>query len=455
MEKLDILNRDEFVDRLLKLIENISANKTSTCFALNGEWGCGKTFVLDMLEERLRQIQSPEIFDDKYFVIHYNCWKYDYYEEPLIAIVATIISAVEEATKLIPDSENKQKALGVLKKVGRALASILNKALKLKTGIDALAVYDTVREGIAEGKAVYEESHSYDVFFDFNQVMQGLKEELKILSEERMIVFVVDELDRCLPEYAVKVLERLHHLTEDSRNTITIVSVDKEKLTKSIDQLFAIDQPSKYLEKFIRFEVELDYGTVNASFSEKHKDYYALFDKDIFTFDDSVKEFIKHVFGGIPIRTQEQLVERAMVAHNLLFTDKKDYSFMCMELLLTIMICVYNNNMDIPLADIENLDYTNLFVQSETETKPPFLDFFNAKFGELYLEENIAIYSGAITRIIVGKVGLYGAILFLWYWVHKKSEKYTLGFPPSTNYDKISKNYKDLKKFADTIKLIS
>ena len=48
MDKLDILNRDKFVEQLVRLVENISDNKTSTCFAIDGKWGTGKSFVLRM-----------------------------------------------------------------------------------------------------------------------------------------------------------------------------------------------------------------------------------------------------------------------------------------------------------------------------------------------------------------------------------------------------------------------
>ena len=89
MNKIDILNRDKFVDDLLRMMENISDNKASTCFALNGVWGSGKSFVLDMFEEKLGQIQSEETFTEKYFIIRYNSWQYDYYEEPLVATIAT------------------------------------------------------------------------------------------------------------------------------------------------------------------------------------------------------------------------------------------------------------------------------------------------------------------------------------------------------------------------------
>ena len=107
MEKLDILGRDEFVDNLFRLIENISDNKSNCCFALNGAWGCGKSFVLDMLEERLNPIQSEETNTDRYFVIRYNCWKYDYYEEPIVAIVAALLKAIERKINFLNDCEEK------------------------------------------------------------------------------------------------------------------------------------------------------------------------------------------------------------------------------------------------------------------------------------------------------------------------------------------------------------
>ena len=74
MNKLDILQRDKFVKQLERMIENISENKASTCFAINGKWGCGKTFVLDMLQDQLDVNQSENTADNKYFIIRYNCW---------------------------------------------------------------------------------------------------------------------------------------------------------------------------------------------------------------------------------------------------------------------------------------------------------------------------------------------------------------------------------------------
>lgn len=48
----DLIGREDFIEKILQLIEYSDSSK-NWCFAIDGEWGCGKTFVLNMLEENL------------------------------------------------------------------------------------------------------------------------------------------------------------------------------------------------------------------------------------------------------------------------------------------------------------------------------------------------------------------------------------------------------------------
>ena len=451
MDKLDILNRGEFVEQLLRLVENISANKASTCFAINGAWGCGKSFVLDLFQEQLEQIQSEETYTDKYFIIRYNSWKFDYYEEPLVAIVATMISIIEEKTKLFPDGEEKREMLGMLKAAG---VSLLSTALKEKTGLDIQKAYATIRSGEKEGAAAYESEHDYDVYFGFNKVMEELTDLLQELAENYTVVFMVDELDRCLPEYAIKVLERLHHLTEEKSNIITIISIDKEQLKTSVKQIFGFENPEKYLEKFINFEVKLDYGTVSEKINEKYADYIELFDKEIFPFSDPVEECLQAIFKDVDIRLQEQLVKKAMLAHKLLYTDKKDYSFMCMELLLAVMICVHNDESCFLDTPINATSFDKIFVPSSHGSQPAFVEFFKEKFeGILFKRQNV-FSDDATGYILPERANLYGAIIYTWYWMHKKHPQVIFQHIKDGVYEPISKHYVELKKYAETIKMI-
>lgn len=455
MEKLDILNRDAFVSQLLKLVEYISANKSSTCFAINGVWGCGKSFVLDMFQEQLEQIQSEETFTDRFLVIRYDCWKFDYYEEPLVAIVSTMMSIIEEKTKLFPEGEAKCKILGMLKAVGVSLLSIGADAVKAKTGVDFQKAYETVCKGAREGASTYEDDHNYDVYFSFNKVLSELSNLLRELAQQYTVVFLVDELDRCIPEYSVKILERLHHLTEGQSNIITVISIDKNQLMSSVKQIFGFENPEKYLEKFINFEVKLDCGIVSETISQKYADYIALFDKDIFPFDEPIEECLQALFKDIAIRTQEQLMKKVMLAHQLLYPDKKDYSFMCMEVLLAVMICVYQDNSCFSDTSIDVHSFNKVFAPDRKSRQPVFAEFFEKKFEDIPFSYPHNFAGEAEAYLLPENANLYGAMLFTWYWMHRKSRFSIVQFAQGSVYDAVSKNHEELIKFVEIIKLMS
>lgn len=454
MDRLDILNRDKFVEELLQIVKNISDNKSSTCFALNGDWGSGKSFVLDMFEEKLAEIQSEITCTDKYFVIRYNSWQYDYYEEPLVAIVSTMISEIEGKTKLFPDSQERQEILGILKAAGISLLSLGNTVIKEKTGIDIQNAYETVLKGVRSGAEAYAEDHEYDVYFGFNKVMNNLTSLLGNLAERYTVVIIVDELDRCLPEYSIKVLERLHHLTENNRNTITIISIDKKQLMSSIKQIFGFEKPERYLEKFFSFEIKLDCGTPTEKIIDKYSPYIDLFDKNIFPFEESIEECLQNIFKDINIRTQEQILKKVMLTHKLLYTEKKDYSFMCMELILAVMLFVYDYRIEFFKTSVNIRDFENVFKFSN-RVPPAFSTFFKEKFEQISLGRRQNFSDEPIYYILPKAANLYGAIIFTWYWMHEKNKSIIIQHTQGDAYEVISHNCVELEKFVQTINIIS
>ena len=59
-EKIDVLNRDEFIANVKKVIDTISDHKQGCCFVINGIWGSDKSFVLERLEKQLKDWQYEE-----------------------------------------------------------------------------------------------------------------------------------------------------------------------------------------------------------------------------------------------------------------------------------------------------------------------------------------------------------------------------------------------------------
>ena len=52
-KEIDLLSRDDFVDNMIFVSEMLSINKKNACYAVNGSWGIGKSFVLKLYEKKL------------------------------------------------------------------------------------------------------------------------------------------------------------------------------------------------------------------------------------------------------------------------------------------------------------------------------------------------------------------------------------------------------------------
>lgn len=376
---VDLLNRQTLVDQIIRLLDILSDARGSCTFALNGKWGSGKTFVLNMLEQQLREYQDGE----KYIVFHYNCWQYDYYDEPLVAIIASMLDSLDEQAHIFPSGTHEAfrskmtAAKPILKNIAASFA-------KNKLGVDikeVLSLLDEIADASEEAKEKTSDEHEYDQYYAFKKAMQAAKEGLQKLASAQTVVVVVDELDRCLPNYAIKVLERIHHLFYGLENTAVLMAVDKSQLDTTIKQIFGEStDASTYLKKFINFEIALDVGKIEGSFSERYTDYVALFDKALFETDFSLDNYFAALFAGIEIRTQERLMDRIKTIHLMLFSkEKKDYSFMCFELLWIVLSEYYGLNKNMPIV------FDGNGFQVSGHNCPEFTQYMRAEWSSIRL----------------------------------------------------------------------
>ena len=229
----------------MEVIETISSRPQGCCFCINGNWGSGKTFVINQIENRLAIIQSEETNDNKYIVFHYDCWKYDYYEEPLIAIVAALNDFIISSNSIFNKNENVYTD-AVIKKVKETIGTIAGEICKNKIGIDLVDVVKGIKDDVDNE---IEKKQSFDELYDFKQSLDFIREEIGKLAESKTVIIFIDELDRCLPTYAIKVLERVHHLFSDLNNVIVVITMDKKQLEHSIKQIYGEIDVDTYLRK--------------------------------------------------------------------------------------------------------------------------------------------------------------------------------------------------------------
>lgn len=347
--KIDILDRQPFVDQLIEIVELLANNKRGCTFTIDGRWGSGKSFVLDMFEKKLNMFQDPAAAGDKYVIFHYNCWQYDFYEEPAIAIVSAIKNQVKEYNGIIPSlPKTVQAALEMAKDFGKEL---LGSYIKTKTGYDIVKKIDELQAHEEGLETEINIENEYDKYFKFKEALDRTKEELRKLASDKPIILVVDELDRCLPEYTVKVLERLHHLFDEKSNAIVILATDRTQLERTVQQIFCAnnlddnkDIVKEYLKKFIDFSISLDKGTVTNSFWERHADILSFFDIINDKHSDIFKELPLKLFQNIDPRSQERIMHRMVTLHQLSFGEHNCTAILYFELLHQVLRYYHSSN---------------------------------------------------------------------------------------------------------------
>ena len=185
---IDILNRNQYIDTVLSIINSESAHKNGCSFAIEGQWGVGKTFVLDTILNKLPK--------DKYYVFRYDCWAYDYYEEPLVALLASITDQIDVDDSCINQLVKKAKkyASVLLAEnapfIGRVVGALFAGPVGAEvvgTGINQTK--KVINEVNKKEEKEIEKAHSYDVHFSLRIYLRQLQILLEKLQKRRKLSF--------------------------------------------------------------------------------------------------------------------------------------------------------------------------------------------------------------------------------------------------------------------------
>ena len=237
--KDDKLGRQPYAEILTGVVETLT---DGAVIALNGAWGTGKTTFLKMWSHHLK--------NEKFQVVYYNAWEDDISDEPLLSMV--------RGMKSLQEGEKLDKLFRVVAKV---LVGALSGAFSAATGMWGKVAKGAVKGGMKQFEESFYEALKQDD--DRTILIQSFKESLMdymttVCAEGKPLVFMVDELDRCNPDFAVKVLERIKHLF-DVPNIVFVLSIDKKQLACSVKGFYGSNEidADEYLRRFIDYDYYL------------------------------------------------------------------------------------------------------------------------------------------------------------------------------------------------------
>lgn len=278
----DLFGRRQEADQIEAYIESISGqemerdNGRAYTIAIDAPYGVGKTFFLKRLARQLEQ-NHPTAFVD--------AWADDLLDEPLTALAATLKHALEPYLQNADVESKWQKFLGTAGRLAKiAAVGAVKRGVGMVVGAMAadlihqeLAATDTIKESLEDsmkdlGKEAPKETmealnlarggvlmaERIDKFEAGKAAVEALKQSLRDVVESldqvsafAPVVIIIDELDRCRPTYAVKLLEEIKHLF-DVPGLVFFLGTNEVQLAKSLAGAYGPEfDGAAYLRRFI------------------------------------------------------------------------------------------------------------------------------------------------------------------------------------------------------------
>jgi len=263
----DSIGRNKDLVYFIKIIDSIDE---SYSIALDSYWGSGKTFFVKQVkmildaktEESYGEVEGKEQVVNtwnrisknmqlkKHVPIYYDAWQNDCDDDPIYSLVYQI--AIDTAN--IKGLKDKISFSDIIAAAGKLTGAI--------TGFDPNEIADSLKKT------------------DFLEKMRSRK---KIESRVKLflnrllpdgcdrLLIIIDELDRCNPEFAVKLLERIKHYFNNDRVTF-LFSVNIAELQHTVKTHYGADfNASRYLDRF--FDLRVPLSRPKAELLLKNADY--------------------------------------------------------------------------------------------------------------------------------------------------------------------------------------
>jgi hypothetical protein len=207
----DIFGYQEFGETLGKYFENIPSLRV---VLLDGDWGTGKSFFAKQWEAYMRQKGGFEL-------VYIDAFANDFQLDPFSLVTSAILNIEKDE-----GSQLQEKATALLKSMAFNLMGKLSAE-------------------IVEGEQVE------DLLFPKQDIVDQFKSCLKELAEKKRLIVIIDELDRCRPDFALEMIERVKHIFDVPNVQFLLVS-NRKQLAKMVSKSYGLesDDAQTYLDKF-------------------------------------------------------------------------------------------------------------------------------------------------------------------------------------------------------------
>lgn len=257
--QLNKFNRANDVKDFIFTLERIEGNMF---ISLDAQWGAGKTFYVRQIEQTLKYLTRRKkgldvqdmrtyFFDNNvldglelnftYFPVYYNAWLYDNHDDPLMSLILFIVKEYEGICNTKINNS-----------LGDQVAALMDSFSFSIGGFQIGGNHKKIKEAL-QGKDVLETVKTAE---EIRECVKKIFHSVIVENVDKLVIFI-DELDRCRPNFAIEMLERIKHYFDDDR-IIIVASVNRGQLIHSISRCYGQNFDSTgYLDKFFDRNVYL------------------------------------------------------------------------------------------------------------------------------------------------------------------------------------------------------
>lgn len=254
--RIDYLNHAAVAERIATLLTDTQAYPLS--LGVLGGWGSGKTTMLRLIEGSISTADTKADF----LLVWFDAWRVEGYDEIRAALLEAIAKRLEKLPGAVNDQDHDSPSLLSRINLLRAFAMIAGLGSAI-SGIPTVATsgFSNIFAGVGAAAASIEGMVS-KVEQSGSSSLQEISRTISdiLAANDKHLLVFVDNIDRCTPDNAIRVLEVMRNVLFLPR-TGFVFALDETVLRAAVRRHYQIennsDTVSDYIDKFIQVSFRL------------------------------------------------------------------------------------------------------------------------------------------------------------------------------------------------------
>lgn len=258
-EQYDMFGASQRAERFADLVSELEGHSV---IVIDGDWGSGKSTFIKQWAGMMRKRD--------HVVVEFDAFETDHHEDAFFSLLTTLLNEIEDdwGSRDTEHGSWRSRIRAAALGVGRSLPGIVASAA-LPGPLGALLA-DAVKHAIEHSN---DPTHTatdrflnerIDTIAAERRAVRAFKNELASVTHQisessrftSPLVFIIDELDRCKPSFALDVLERMKHVFAADGVCFVLVTHLAE-LRRMVKHAYGVEAPEQYLHKFYQLKIDI------------------------------------------------------------------------------------------------------------------------------------------------------------------------------------------------------